>query len=935
MRDARKPTTDIRDILEREGIAWRNSGYMHCPACGKDKVTAKESINFAQCWSCGRRWHPAFKRDVASRSWATVFISNLVEPIRHALSGSDAYSWLVDKRGLPANVCWLNYRDIGAIPDKASFLQRAKEAARAALEEARQGGLGNLTEKEDSELEEKLWEFEEKRMETTFEKADSLFDGSWVGSVVFIYRNAGDDPISLNVRNVRKEIDGDRHIFRLQPISGRRGVFCPHRCSGGFWKSDSPVIVEGEINWLQAQAYAHQRGSAEAKEEYPGGVPTGIGACLHYEAETRYMLAGMAVGGKNGADITTIKQICRDMGVPPTVLYDNDAIGDDGMPGGYALVRSINQAMPCYVNTTPTKDLDDFLTNTNPSPAQLKTLLEEKIEYLPRPIEAIRDEVNEITYSKKLTKKAKTDKVAELVLADMLERGRFFNVGGMGVFLWEDESHVIEIGKGQETWREYMLNYNIKPGEDLCDDIGLFIGTKCSDPTFAPRNKLRVLSLYDQRTRCAYINEYEGAVIKIDGRSGDISRVVNGTDDVLFRTYKTVGGLDAELLPVTSFQVDINKAQKSRSGLKLEPGSLLDRQILSSIKYSPDSPVPELTAKQLLKAQILSMLLPDMFHTKAMPVFEGVRGAGKTTMGTFVGKLLVGEKFAPTKMPDDPDKLALLFTSKSFLVLDEWNQRNKSVEEKFRALSTGEWDTRREYYTTRKMVDTEPQAHAWLSANTVGAKNEATSRRLLIIDVAPRQEQPTDAVFRSVRKLTEEFMSVRDDIWTEVVGCLKNVIMEFHSLPEQPTSFSMADFGAFFVTVAKAEGWEETASRMLVEMQARQLEQSAKGMEVVALLSELLDKMPSYVGKYRTANEWAVSLVALVPDNDVELRRKLTANYLSWAFKAAESTFKEIFGMKIEKDNHRKTMLYAFFPDHNTIEVEPEPRMVTAEELFA
>jgi hypothetical protein len=219
------------------------------------------------------------------------------------------------------------------------------------------------------------------------------------------------------------------------------------------------------------------------------------------------------------------------------------------------------------------------------------------------------------------------------------------------------------------------------------------------------------------------------------------------------------------------------------------------------------------------------------------------------------------------------------------------------------------------------MVDTEPQANAWLSANTMGAKKEATSRRLLIIDVAPRQEEPTDAVFRSLRQLTKEFMAVRNNIWTELVGCLKNIIVEFHSVPEQATSFSMADFGAFFVTVAKAEGWGKEASQMLLEMQARQLEQSAKGMEVVALFSELFANPIGHVGRYRTAKEWAKTLVRLVPENDVEMLRKLTANYLSWAFKAAESTFKQLFGMKTEKDSHRKTMRYAFFPDHNELEV--------------
>jgi hypothetical protein len=103
-----------------------------------------------------------------------VFISNLVGPIQRALTGSDAYEWLVGKRGLPADIEWLRYRDVGTIPENAPSLRGAEEEARTAFAEARQEAFGNLTAKDDPEVEGKLWEVQAERMEDIFKKADNL-----------------------------------------------------------------------------------------------------------------------------------------------------------------------------------------------------------------------------------------------------------------------------------------------------------------------------------------------------------------------------------------------------------------------------------------------------------------------------------------------------------------------------------------------------------------------------------------------------------------------------------------------------------------------------------------------------------------------------------------------------------------------------------------
>ena len=49
--------TDIREVLEALGVSWRK-GYMACPSCNEEKLTASEKRNVATCWHCGQRWWP-------------------------------------------------------------------------------------------------------------------------------------------------------------------------------------------------------------------------------------------------------------------------------------------------------------------------------------------------------------------------------------------------------------------------------------------------------------------------------------------------------------------------------------------------------------------------------------------------------------------------------------------------------------------------------------------------------------------------------------------------------------------------------------------------------------------------------------------------------------------------------------------------------------
>ena len=624
-----------------------------------------------------------------------------------------------------------------------------------------------------------------------------------------------------------------------------------------------------------------------------------------------FILAGMAVGGKNGADVQTILKLMD--GYPPTIIYDNDARDDEtGKPGGYALVQAINWKTSCYAVTTRTKDMDDYIKQWNPSPGDIKKLLS-SAEYLPRPFEAVKEDIDKVTKQK--GSRFVDREVTEILLNDMDQRGSFHNVS-YGIFVHELKGHnqIVEIRQGHRTWTAFLCRYGIEPGENLAKVLGKNIGVRTEDPKFAHKNSIRTLFQMDYNN--LYISEYGGTVIKIT-MDGEISRILNGEDNILFHQYSWVREHDKEFLEMTPFTVDIAKASQSKAGLKLIEGSLLDQYVLDTVKYTNKGIKPT-TAKQLLQAYIVSIFFRDKFKTKVFPAFQGPPGSGKNSIGYFLGLLLVGGGFHVEPMPEDGRSLAERMISVPYACFDEWDSNNQEVERKLKSLSTSPWEKRRELYTTYDQVTLECEAEVMLSTNANPARKTATSQRLLLFDVAARQEGKREKSFKSLgMELQPLFMERRDEIWTELVGMLANVFRTYWRMDIQATHFRMADFGSFFESVAIEEGWGIEAGDMLSEMQDRQISLALDKSLVANLLQEMLSAAPLTQGQFYTAKKWAAMLGQYIAENDNEAKNKLTPSYLGHVLSINEELFKEGFRMQKEENPHDGHQYAFWFPGGN------------------
>jgi len=566
---------------------------------------------------------------------------------------------------------------------------------------------------------------------------------------------------------------------------------------------------------------------------------------------------------------------------------------------------ALKGAISCSV-----KDCDDWMKQDNPTAVAYNMLLAQA-DFLPRPFDDVKAEIDKVTGGKG-KERFKSRDVTDIVIADMNQRGTFHDCS-YGVFLTVENSRsqLIEVRKGSKSFVNYLDKYGLGPKESYSDAIGIAIGARLEDRTFATKNELH--SLYARKNGYLYLNQYNGHLLRIDPK-GRIEPGQNGADNILFA---------ANADHVTPWTCDIPKAQfiAENPGLKHQDGSLLDKYILDSIRYDPEH-LAVSTVKQLLRTWIMSLFFRDIVGTRIFPVFEGPPGAGKTSIGDNLGRILVGGSFGSLPMPTSGDKLAEQMMGVPLVAFEEWDTSTKSgkeVERRLKTLATSPWELRRELYTTADMVRLLCDAAAIISTNSIPGSTEALTQRMLMINTLPRQTSQHEKAYKSQgAKLVPEFMKHRDEIWTELVGNLASINRTVKKMPILDVSLRMADFGSFMASVASVEGWGTEAHAMLDELQGRQTEQAVGSSRIIALIRERFALTAAYSGHEATAKAWAAILLSHVADNDLESKKQMTSKYLTWAFTKVQ-TIKDTFRVSSKWDSHQKVTLFTLHAEEGVV----------------
>lgn len=889
----------IQQYLTSIGVEW-HKGRMTCPKCGKKKLTASTARNVAHCWNpdCYEAFYPS-KKHKYQVSWGKTIILSLAAACqRHLESGPDTLAWFNEKRALDCDANWLTNHDVGAFPPNFNFevlIAKAKKVLEGDFDKAMAQAKDD---KDRKKLKVRFAEEEDVLRVFCESKLKELCESSlWHNAAVFIYTNAHGDPISLNIRQWKLEKPGDKkkYIFRLQPVIGRRGVFNPTRYQGHSWEHDlAPLIMEGEVNWLQLQRQTERWATGE-----PLRPPTGY-EFLADEHAARWCLAGMAMGGKEGCDVESMMGVLD--GQAPLVCFDNDDKDPHtGQPIGYTLVTTINWRTSCFAVTTPLKDMDEWLRKVNPTPDAFVKEIYDDETYFPRPYEAVAEELNKLEAK---DARGAVKKATEIVWEDLNTRGTPYNsTFGMFVIEGNEQNELIQVREGHPSWQELMTRYGVEASDPLGSALGKNIGVRTLRDD-VKKIDVQVLSYYDRAKKCLYVDELD-RVLRINA-DGSVELLKNGDDDVIF----TPAG-------------DRRHADLSQpiGGMRQREGDLLDRHILSAVQWN-DKGFPVRTAKQLYKTHLMSIFFSSIIRGKICPVFEGPPGSGKNAITQLTGMLFEGSNFSVIPMPEKEEKLDELTVDRIYVGFDEYDAKDRAMESAFRSWCTREYAERRELYTTWGRSKRPTARGMGLSTNLNPALEIATGQRQLMFSVLPRKSDMDDAKYRGMgMSLAQEFLQYRNSLWSEIIADLRGIVRavgtgDFNT----KTTFRMADFAVLMLIAADAEGWGPEARQMLLEMEGKQMAEIAEKNLLVTLLTQYLQDNPLECGKYKSMGDWREELLLLIPYNDRKAKEKMNDSYLRNMLCGAGSDFLRMqlvmkVGTRENKnwDSKRKQMRYAFW----------------------
>jgi hypothetical protein len=888
----------IREFLAALGVAVRpGSAYMFCPKCKAEKLTASDTKNVATCWACNAHFVPGKEREEEFLTWHHRVMDNIADLCREELA-TRTYTmrWLTEKRHLPSDINWLTGNGLGALPSELPVnklrqlaedtLESDMARARAATDDLKK--LDRLKEIEETQKE-YIEEFFEIKIPAIY-RADSI-----IGAVTYIYTNRKGNCVSINLRPFYLEEHGQpKTLRRIQPPGSDRGLFNPKVSQGTHWEDIglSPVIVEGEHNWLSLLA---------RNQEWRGN-----------DRPCEWSLTGCAMGGKNGADGKELAATFPDD--VPFIIYDNDTIADDGLPGGFDLVRGINNWTPVYaVATQRAKDIDDLVWSSGMNYPRLTEASFLKMwndsVYIPRPYKVVGEELNKIlgTRPNRLSIQAATDVLRD----DLRMRGESLRVktgadDGFGLMVIQDKdenlrdmNRIVQVVKDHPSWKSLMRQYGIGASDPAGDKLGEEVACSIRDGN-CPTAELHVLSHYDPKTKCLYVDELN-RVLKLSP-DGKVEILQNGDEGVIFTPAGDARQAD--------FKLGIGK-------LRIRGGQF-EQQILNSIRWDESNGFLATSAKHLYKWHVLSIFFDTLMKGKACPLFEGKAGGGKNTISMLTGMVFEGAKFNISPMPLDGKSLDEMTVDKIYVAFDEYDCTDAKMEGAFRSWCTRSWAERRQLYETWTTT-VRPLARGMaVSTNSNPVRDVATSQRQLMFSVLPRQDNMDDEKYMSLGgALYPEFLKHRNTIWSELISDLRAMVTYLGKadLTKVRTSFRMSDFAVPFIVGATAEGWGDEARAMLRQMKDMQMEDLAEKHTVVMIMNQYLVEHPEEQGVFKTQGVWQEELRKMVNPQDRQTADKLTASHLRTMFSGKSSDIMVgAFSMKVsDMNNKERQHKYAFW----------------------
>ena len=669
-------------------------------------------------------------------------------------------------------------------------------------------------------------------------------------------------------------------FYKPTTIGGlfNHGLFTPYKSQELKGLNDLLVLVEGEFNQLQLQSL-----SARIAEKQ-GASP-----------EEGYLFSG-AVGGVNNADSRTIRKLAKS----PIVCYDNDVSG-----AGFALVEMLQKdiSLTAFTTPQPDSDLDSYIRSFGSRVSEaydgVRDLVRNR-QFYPRPYESIRDEIDALRKLEGGKDGLKpfyvNRRVAEIVVNDFNDRGRFYHDEKSAYFFFETEKQLLGIQRENQGIELVLSEYGLMPSEKIfrytVDALRL------ESLKRGVQTEIHLFTYYNPKTNVLYLFDFASHIFRIS--AGGVEQVDNGTDGILFLH-------NPAWKPFTLITPDSDR-------------SAFDEVILSPMRFREDNLTAE-DRRLLFLVWFYSLFFPELFPTRPILAMIGERGSGKTFSLRKVGQLLFGPSFNVMQLTDDPKDFDAAVTNDPFVAVDNADSKVPWLDDRLAVVATGGNVKRRVYFTTNKLADFPIVAFLGITSRTPHFRREDVADRLLLIYVKRFEG------FTAESMILHELQERRNEVMSEVVNHLHEIVqaLERQKGKSYTSGFRMADFADFALRLAHAQGWGEAMSSILDRLSGEQSSFTMEGETIFDLLEIwLTEKSGENIGKEVTSAQLCSEFAAIAASKKIEFIYKEKTRSFAQRLRNIMSTLREFYDIR-ERPGKARSRYLSFRPKTSEGELKAKP----------
>jgi len=460
------------------------------------------------------------------------------------------------------------------------------------------------------------------------------------------------------------------------------------------------------------------------------------------------------------------------------VVFDLDEAGEKGAKTVWA---TLGPKFTVIVRALPTDlgkggDVGDLFVRHNGD----ATAFKQALASLPQADtegwedEALKVQIDLIRYDDDVPLFKQRQIISKLIIDNLRLKG-FFIVADSGSYFWF-----------YEKWRR-LFSLDDTYFTSLIEN---WYGVNASEPEFKYLSeslrteselngkRCEVYRLTRYREGVLYVSRFNGEIYRLDGE--EISLLPNGTDNTIFY-----------------------------DDLNWEPYTYLTEQrpahlyplLIEPINFASQSLPPE-EQKLLWQLWLYSLFFESALPTKPIVLFVGEKGSGKTSTLRWVLKWLFGQKVDVHSLAKQKeDAFIAIVTSSYVAAFDQVDGKIPWLNDHLAALSTGTNIALRKLYTTNQKIVYQPKIFLMLASRTPQFKRDDVVDRLLLFRVDRMKK------FKAERKLLQERLAVRNELWTEMLNDLNEIVLALKQDNDSLVdNYRLADWTELAWKIAKLRG---------------------------------------------------------------------------------------------------------------------------------